>query len=165
MTYTLSSLFPIPPNIHRHHVVAIVSATTLKSLTCEVNNNDHLNTVQLPAGKMWVLALTWTLLGHTLYCRPSNPLPSLPAILPHQDNVSCQTTIIPPKYHLGMAQETWKRAQSFNLASKLPWSPSNELMGCNSTQDPHWQIHCKCPVPGNTGRFRVVLVIRETNKI
>ena len=93
--HTLGPLFHSPPNIHRHHVVVIVSATTLKSLTCEVNNNYDLNTVQLPAGKMWVLALTWTLLWHTFYCRPSNPLPSLPVFLPKWDNVSCQTTKIP----------------------------------------------------------------------
>ena len=76
------------------------SATTLKPLTGDMNNIDHVIIMQCSAGKPWVLAFMWMPLDthrhpSKHWCGPSAPPSSqqhyLMAVAPQQDNVPWHT--------------------------------------------------------------------------
>ena len=89
-----------------HSIIIIIYTdhhhTTLKPLTGDMNNIDHLFTMQCSAEKPWVLAFTWTSfdMNHPSKhcCGPSTP--------PHHSNI---------------AQWQWPHPQQDNL----PWHTTN----------------------------------------
>ena len=90
------------------------SATTLKPLTGDVNNTDHLITTQCSAGKPWVLAFMWMPLDthhpSKHCCEPSAP--------PHHNNTTWWQC--PPP-----ANTAQKQLEAHNKAPKVSTGPPN----------------------------------------
>ena len=124
------------------------SATSLKSMTDENNNIDHLVKMPRSAGKPWVPAFTWPLWEASLTQTPLQTKwaahgkdtaqwqrpPSRTTQLQHCKNCS------------GTTQRTWQRPQSVNLGSEFLRSQSNwASIGCTMSQErsmgaPTWMV-------------------------
>lgn len=125
-------------------------ATTLKPLTGEENNIDHLVTIKCSDGKPWIhipvdVTLTWTIHLNTASQAAFTEGSATPStgqrLLPHY-NSNC----------LGKARGKGQRAQGANLASKLPRSQYNrESMGNAGTRlktaTLHWEMSYIRPPP------------------